>query len=254
LGDRLSILEALLTQPSPPQFPVTRWTLLHTLREGSSDEAKVALDTLCRAYWFPLYVVARKRMSEFDAEDAVQGFFLSLLRHETFDQADQSRGRLRTFLLAAFENYCNQLWASQNTTKRGGKIEHIQLFTVQGAETRYVKHAEASTEDVETLYNREWARTVLESSLESLRFEYAGRGQEMRFDLLAVHLSQAEPGITVDQSAQEAGMSAEAFRTALHRLRQQYRGSIESELGKTLGTTEADLIRDELHELFRVFS
>jgi DNA-directed RNA polymerase specialized sigma24 family protein len=241
-------------QTPQSEFPHTRWTLLLTLREGSPEKSKDALEALCRAYWFPLYVVARKRLSEFDAEDAVQGFFLSLLRRDALTQVDESRGRLRTFLLTAFENFCNQQWERQNTQKRGGEIEHIQLFTVHGAESRYIKHAEASTDDVETLYNREWARTVLEGSLEALSQDYAERGQKARFDLLAAHLTQEDPEISMAQSALSAGMTAEAYRTALHRLRQQYRGKIESELARTLDTRDAGVIREELHELFRAFS
>ena len=92
---------------------------------------------------------------------------------------------------------------------------------MHGAESRYIKHAEASTDDVETLYNREWARTVLEGSLEALSQDYAERGQKARFDLLATHLTQEDPEISMAQSALSAGMTAEAYRTALHRLRQR---------------------------------
>lgn len=236
------------------QFPVTRWTLLHSLREGSAEESKHALEILSRAYWFPLYVVARKRFSEIDAEDAVQGFFLNLLKRDLFQQADASRGRLRTFLLVAFESYCNHLLKRENTQRRGGEAEHISLITVHGAESRYIKHAEASTEDTETLYNRIWARTVLETSLQSLSQEYARRGQSPRFQLLAVHLTQADPEEELQASASAAGMTAEAYRVALHRLRKEYRKKIELELAKTLDTAEPSLIREELNELFRAFS
>lgn len=59
--------------PAPnPLFPATRWTLLQRVTEGSQEEAQAALDTLCRAYWQPLYCVARQRqMSTHDAQDAV---------------------------------------------------------------------------------------------------------------------------------------------------------------------------------------
>jgi len=241
-------------QSAQSNFPLTRWTLLENLREGSPEQSKWALETLCRAYWFPLYVVARKRFAKEDAEDAVQGFFLSLLKREALHQADSSRGKLRSFLLASFENFCNQQWERQNTLKRGGQVEHLQLFTDHGAETRYIQHAEASKEDIETLYNREWARTVLEASLESLRQEYDRRGHASRFRLLAVHLTETDPELGMQAASLSAGMTLEAYRTALHRLRKEYRTKIEQELAKTLDGAEPVLIREELHELFRVFS
>lgn len=241
-------------QPSQSQFPLTRWTLLLTLREGSPEQSKGALEALCQAYWFPLYVVARKRFAKEDAEDAVQGFFLFLLKREALHQADSSRGKLRAFLLVAFENFCNQQQQRQKTVKRGGSVEHLQLFTVHGAETRYIQHAAASTDDIETLYNREWARTVLETSLESLRQEYDRRGQSARFKQLAIHLTQANPEVGMEAASLSAGMTFEAYRTALHRLRKEYRTKIEQELAKTLDSAEPALIREELNELFRVFS
>lgn len=236
------------------KFPTTQWTVLATLRSGSPEESKAALEALCRAYWFPLYVVARKRYAKEDAEDAVQGFFLCLLRRGALLQADSSRGKLRAFFFAAFENFCNQQWQRENTLKRGGQMEHVQLYTLHGAETRYIQHAEGSKEDIETLYNREWARTVLEASLEALSQEYDRRGQAPRFKMLAVHLTEADPELGMQAASLSAGMTLQAYRTALHRLRKEYRMMIEQELTKTLEGADPALIREELHELFRVFS
>lgn len=235
-------------------FPATRWTLLQTLREGSADEARAALETLCQAYWFPLYVVARRKMmSQHDAEDAVQGFFLSLLRREVLVTAEEKYGRLRTLLLTAFENYCKNEWRKLNTAKRGGGVEHINLMTLHGAETRYLMHGGADGADMETLYNREWARAVLERSLERLKLDHERRMQSDRFDLLVGHLTQKRANVRQEDAAREVGMNPNTYRQALHRMRQEYREKIERELAVTLDTNDPEVIKMEMFALLRAF-
>ena len=60
--------------PGRLSFPTTRWTFILTLR-NRSDPACVreALAALCRDYWAPLYVFARRKgETEEDAKDLTQ--------------------------------------------------------------------------------------------------------------------------------------------------------------------------------------
>ena len=46
----------------PRQFATTRWSLVLAAGEqGDSAESKSAMETLCRAYWYPLYAFVRRR-------------------------------------------------------------------------------------------------------------------------------------------------------------------------------------------------
>ncbi|MGV3663350.1 MAG: RNA polymerase sigma factor [Prosthecobacter sp.] len=245
--------------PNPnPLFPATRWTLLQRVREGSPEEARAALDTLCRAYWQPLYCVARQRqMSTHDAQDAVQGFFECLLRRETLQVADQEVGKLRQLLLHAFENFCRQQWQNATRQKRGGGAVHVELnefCDVQQAEQRFLKSSAAGA-SIETLYNREWAGAVLERSLKALQADYAKRGWQARYDLLIRPLLQEqEDDSSLAELAAQAGMTPGALRVTLHRMRAHYRQKIEHELAVTLDSEDPQLIHAELAELFKAFS
>ena len=235
-------------------FPATRWTLLQALREGTETDAKEALELLCRAYWTPLYIVARSNgLKEPDAEDAVQGFFESLLEHETLNKVDQSRGMLRTYLLNAFEYYRMKAWRDRKTIKRGGRSETFHYSDSAEAEERFLQLSSQEA-DIVTLYNREWARRLLARSLTALRNDHIRKGQEARFDLLVVHITQAENEETMAQAAEKEGMSWNSFRAAVFRLRRSYREKIEDELASTLGTRDPEVIRRELHELFTAFA
>ncbi len=241
-----------------PLFPPTRWTLLQRARSGSAEEVRAALETLCQAYWPPLYCVARqKRLSEHDAQDAIQGFFESLLRRETFCAVDEEAGRLRSLLLGAFDNYCVQQWQKANRQKRGGGAEHVEIaefvFNAEEAERQFQRSG-AGDDSVEALYNREWANAVLERSLRALQDDYARRGWQERYQLLEAPLLQKDDADSLDQLAARAGMTAGALRVNLHRMRGHYRDQIERELATTIDSNDPKLIREEMAELFKAFA
>lgn len=241
---------------SPTLFPATRWSLLQRVRGGTSEEKQAALNILCRAYWYPLYIVARhKQLAEHDAQDAVQGFFESVLRLETFSVADEAAGKLRQLLLGCFNHYCAQQQLKATRQKRGGGAEHIEFteaIDIELAEKRY-QQADAGA-SIEVLYNRAWAGAVMERSLHALRSDYAARGWQERYDLLVGPLLQNGEDASLVQIAASTGTTPGALRVTLHRMRGHYRDKIERELAETLGTDDPRLIREEMVELFKAFA
>lgn len=236
-----------------PAFPQTRWTLLKVLRDGSAEEAQSALETLCSAYWFPLYVYARSRgLKEFDAEDSVQSFFAHVLRRELFARAEKGRGRLRWFLLSAYERFRINEWRRSHAGSNGAVVEWPLRVSAEEAEQRYLQNT-TDGEDAFTLFNREWARNLLERCLDDLRKEHEADGLAERFEALAsVMLGSSLEGEPA-RLAEKLGMSQVAFRQALYRLRRRYREKIEAELALILGTTDQEVIRNEMQELCKSF-
>src|SRR5437764_1069093 len=89
-----------------PIFVTTHWSVV--LKAGRSDttRAREALGRLCQTYWFPLYAYVRRRgYSPHDAQDLTQEFFARLLARESLSHADPDRGRFRSFLLTAMNNF-----------------------------------------------------------------------------------------------------------------------------------------------------
>jgi len=242
--------------PNDTLFPPTRWTLLQQLREGTEEETRAALETLCRAYWQPLYCVARRRqLSEYDAQDAVQGFFESLLRRETLATAEESAGKLRQLLLTSFDNFCTQQWKKATRLKRGGGAEHACLdAAMDSGKAEEAFHRSSEVQSLEVLYNQEWANALLARALEALRADYERRGWLDRYEMLLAPLIQQGDESRLGDLAADAGMTAGALRVMLHRMRGHYRLQIESELSHTLGTNDPAAIRAELQDLFRAFS
>jgi len=75
-------------------FTTTHWSVVLAAGQGGSPQAAEALETVCRAYWFPLYAHVRRRgHSVEDAQDLTQAFFARLLSRERVSLADPARGQ-----------------------------------------------------------------------------------------------------------------------------------------------------------------
>ena len=83
-------------------FATTRWTLVRAAGESAGE----ALETLCSAYWFPLYAYVRRHgFSKEDAEDLTQAFFAKLLGRRDIAGLKEENGRFRAFLLASRKHF-----------------------------------------------------------------------------------------------------------------------------------------------------
>src|ERR1051325_2044678 len=107
---------------SPHFFLTTHWSVVLSAKQESSPEADAALERLCRAYWWPLYAFVRRRGHEHhDAEDLTQEFLARLLAGDFLRGVDRSKGKFRTFLLAAMEHFLAKEWRRARAQKRGGE-------------------------------------------------------------------------------------------------------------------------------------
>ncbi|MDA0811364.1 MAG: hypothetical protein O3C21_03080 [Verrucomicrobia bacterium] len=113
-------------------FPQTRWSLVASVRERGEREL-AAMEELCRVYWPPLYAFARRGgISPEDAADRVQGFFCKVIEKDYFGDADAERGKLRTFLLAAFKHYtANQRKHDHAQRRGGGKRQWLSIDAME---------------------------------------------------------------------------------------------------------------------------
>jgi len=82
-------------QPGGDRFPATRRSVIEAVRSIDAEERERALETLCAAYWKPVYKYVRWRWnSPADAaQDLTQGFFAELLERELLDNFDPKKSR-----------------------------------------------------------------------------------------------------------------------------------------------------------------
>ena len=103
------------------RFATTHWSIVLAAGRDDAPEARQAMDSLCRVYWYPLYAYVRRLgYGSDDAQDSVQGFFTRLIEKGDVAMATAVRGRFRSFLLTSLKHFlCNE-WDRARAQKRGG--------------------------------------------------------------------------------------------------------------------------------------
>lgn len=227
-------------------FATTRWSLVQAAGEARSTPARAALGELCETYWFPLYAFARRKgLPLVEAEDRTQAFFAFVLEGNLIARADPQRGRFRSFLLKSMQNFLSTERRRDDAQKRGGG-RVIQSLDVSQAESR-ISHEPVSHETPERLFEREWALTVLQTTLDKLRAEYRAESRGEICELLEPHLHGDENRLPYLDLADRFGLSEEAIKSAAHRLRRRYRELLRAEVAETL--TDPAEVDDELRRL-----
>jgi len=230
-------------------FATTLWTEVITAGASASPQAEAALETLCRSYWYPLYAWARRQgFAAPDAEDLVQGFFEVFLAKEYLKDADRSRGRFRSFLLASLKHYAANQRDRAQARKRGGRVHFVPLDSGE-AETRYGKEP-LDVNSADRIYERRWAMTVLERALQRLREECTREGKADLFEHLKETLVGDPQSLPYAQIGEKLGISEGTVKVAAHRLRRRYRLQVRSEIAGTVDSE--DEVETELRHLTEV--
>jgi RNA polymerase sigma-70 factor (ECF subfamily) len=231
-------------------FATTRWTLVLAAGQPDIPLADEALETLCGAYWFPLYAYVRRRgYSREDAEDLTQAFFVMLLGRRDFAGLDREKGKFRAFLLASLKHFLANEWDKTQRQKRGGSITHFPLDW-QSADSQF-QIADRSKPTPDQAFDREWALALLERVIHRLREEAVADGKAARFEQLKDFLTVGKGEMRYGAKASACGMDESALRVAVHRLRKRYRELLRIEVAHTLA--DPAMVEAELAVLLGAF-
>lgn len=232
-----------LPAPHAAAFHTTRWTRV-CLAKADSEDGRRALADLCDAYYEPVVAYLRSVFRDADAaREMSHAFFAEMLGGGTINTAERERGRFRSYLLGAVKHFVGHQREAAQRMKRGGGIEAASLDDKEAAE---VPDARQLSPDAE--FDRQWAMTVIARGMEVLRAECMAEGRGAFFDAVSGILSgHASHG---DQAALAAscGMSFDAFRMAVSRLKKRLRHCVKSEVAGTLEDPAA--VQDEMETLF----
>jgi DNA-directed RNA polymerase specialized sigma24 family protein len=210
-----------------------------------------ALERLCRAYWPPVYFFARSRgYSDADAKDHTQQFFFLLLARNDFAGLNASKGKFRTFLLAAFTHFLANEYDRASASKRGGGRSALPLDEL--TEEQLARFSGAQNISPAKLFDKSWALAVLSRSLENLKAEMERDGKTLQFDVLKTFLTADGNATTYAGAAEKIGVAPNSVPVLVHRLRQHYREAVRTELAQTVATP-SDL-EEEMHHLFVVLN
>lgn len=238
----------------PRGFHTTRWSVIRQAIADDDKQSREALEQICRAYWYPLYAfVRRSGHSREDSQDLVQGFFLKLLNKHLLGVANPDKGKLRTFLLTCLRRYLlderDRAMAQKREGNRG--VSSSLALDTDWAEQRYAEEpVDHLTPD--RLFQRRWALTVLELTLQLLGEEYERRDKRQLFVTLRPFLGfKADPTAlpSCEAVAKQLGMPEATVRSHIFRLRQRWSELMFEQVAATLGEDSSQAVKDELKEL-----
>ena len=230
-------------------FHTTRWDLVLNSGNIDSPDFGKALAELCSIYWYPLYAFARyKGLSEQDAQDLTQSFFLHLLEKRSLKEVRPEKGRFRSFLLASFQNHISAYRQHACAAKRGGGCDVIYL----DAQAPHERDRLEPTDDLtgETVFDAHWARFLLERVTIRLGEEFESTGKANVFERLRVYLNitGTEDADSYEEAAQELGLSLAGVKTQVCRLRKRFKIFLRHEVAQTV--LDPGEIDAEIHALY----
>jgi RNA polymerase sigma-70 factor (ECF subfamily) len=236
---------------SASRFVTTHWSVVIAAREGLANNADAALERLCRTYWWPLYAFVRRRgHAAHDAQDLTQEFFAGLLAKDFLCTVDRSKGKFRSFLLAALDNFLAKEWRRANAQKRGGGVKFMPLDG-DTTEQHYLQVVSPVLSPEQT-FLKQWAIVLLEQVISQLREEFLAAGKETEFERLKVFLTGDKRAASYAELAVQMGTTEAALKMAVSRMRQRYGQLLRGEIANTVSNlAEVD---EELRAVFAALS
>ena len=237
-----------MNKPEPREsFETTHWSMIQAAVDPQASHCREAMQQLCERYWFPLYAFARRRGCDSnESQDLIQAFFLRVLEKDLLARADRDRGRFRNFLLASLKNFLANESAKATALRRGGETPPLSL-DFRDAEGR-LAHEAIDSLTPEAHFHRQWALAVLQRAVEKLTSEFSEEGRSDLFETLRPYLSASSERLPYAAAAEQLGMTTDAVKVAVHRLRRRYRRRLEAEIVDTVSSpAEVD---EEIQELF----
>lgn len=219
------------------QFNTTRWSVVLSCAGSESAAARDALSELCKSYWRPIFAyVCRRGYSTQDAEDLTQDFFASLLSGPLLERADPERGRFRSLLLKALQDFLGHATEKLNAHKRGGGVKFVSWddWMAEAPSQLTISAHALNSWSPERLYDLRWAATVVEQALCRLREECQSKRRLRLFETLSLYLATERADVSYHNLATTLGIAESAVKKHLHNLRRRYRWLLCDEVAQTV--------------------
>ena len=236
-------------------FLTTRWSQIINLKVSDRDQQTVPIDSLIRAYWRPVYCyLRRKGYASEEAKDLTQGFFHEIvLGRELIQQADQAKGRFRTFLLTALDRYVTSVYRKETADKRVPAGELVRMEVPQLTNMPVLSRQMTP----EQVFHYAWAVDLLDQILDTVKRECIEVGKEVHWRifherLVAPTLTNTKPpslsslcaGHGVEDEAKASNMIITVKRRFVAVMKRYLRQSTQTD-------SEAD---DEFGQLLEILS
>jgi len=217
-------------------------------RDDEGSRGQAALESLCRAYWSPVYAYLRRvGHAPHDAQDLAQGFFAHFIEQGFLQRLRHREGRFRSFLLTFVKRFLSDERDKARAQKRGGNRQIVSWDECTREEQQL---AALERFDAGELFDRRWAMTLLGRAHDRLQREYASSGRDRTYEVLQPFLGDDGKAGSYAEVATQLGMAENTVKSAVHRLRRRYGQLIREEVAQTVEAPP--LIDEEIRYLLSV--
>ena len=170
----------------PSRFCTTQWSVVFGVQTGDDDRRRMLTGKLLGRYWRPVYCyLRRKRYGDQEAKDLTQGFFLEVvLGRQLIDQADQTKGRFRSFVLTSLENYVTGVHRKASARKRSpaGGVAPLDEIDPMRASLQAEDRTPGET------FDHEWASALLGEVVAQLEQHCRDGGKAVHWDMFRMRV------------------------------------------------------------------
>jgi len=163
------------------RFPSTHWTMIGVAAPGDEAHSRRVISELLQDYWKPVYCYLRRHgRSNEEAKDLTQGFFQEVvLSRDLIQRADPARGRFRTLLLTALNNYLANLHRRATAQKRIPRQKLVPLEKTYAGDLPEVVGSITPDES----FDYAWVSELLDRMLEEVEAECRQHGMTTHWNL-----------------------------------------------------------------------
>jgi DNA-directed RNA polymerase specialized sigma24 family protein len=234
-------------------FLTTHWSLIEGIQQYQ-DKDRSLIGLLLQNYWKPIYCYLRhKGYRNEEAKDLTQGFFHEIvLNRHLVDRADASKGRFRSFLLHALNQFLIDRIRRESTQNHIPK-EKLVPFDIADPPELPEAILESSPEDC---FVYTWKSELLERTLVQVQTDCEQQGLKTHWNLFrdkvlepTLNNKESEPMKVI---ATRYGITSEsaAFNMLLT-VKRRFKATLRTNLRSTV-LSEAD-IDEEWQEMLNFF-
>jgi len=172
-----------------------------------------------------------------------------LLKGNLLSLADPARGRFRSLLRTAVENFLNDKQHLARRQKRGGTVQFVAWddWMAEAPSQLSISAQALNSWSAEQLFDLRWAATVVEQALRRLREECQSRSRLRLFETLSLYLTTDRADVSYQDLATTLAITEAAVKKQLHNLRRRYRWLIREEVAQTVENPSD--VEDEIRHL-----
>jgi RNA polymerase sigma-70 factor (ECF subfamily) len=232
-------------------FLTTHWSLIDNIQAGH-DKDRALIKLLLQRYWKPVYCyLRRKGFNNEDAKDQTQGFFHEVvLNRQLIQRSDQAKGRFRSFLLHALNQYIINQRAKQTATIRIPQDKLVSLESIDPSELP----EDMSACEPDASYNYAWVSALLDQVLATVKQSCSEEGLQTHWEFFHARIVEpiltGEPVPPLSEICNRLGVEdARRASNMIITVKRRFREVLRKYIRNTVIST--DQVEEELDEIIR---